>query len=120
MTDSKPDACQTRCVHQDAVDRAAGASLPDEEVRALADLFKILGDPTRVRILRALARTELCVCDLSSVLGMSASAVSHQLRVLRSAKLVRFRREGKIVHYTLDDEHVAALVSVGLDHVRND
>lgn len=113
------DTCQVQCVHAEAVDSARLAMLPEDEVAELAALFKILGEPTRVRILQALSAGELCVCDLSCLLGMTASAVSHQLRVLRAAKLVRFRKEGKIVYYSLDDAHVAGLMRDGLDHVRH-
>lgn len=88
-----------------------------EAVAALAETFKILGDPTRVRIAYSLAREELCVCDLANLLGVSQSAVSHSLRVLRQMKLVRFRREGKIAYYTLDDDHIAHLIDEGFRHV---
>jgi DNA-binding transcriptional ArsR family regulator len=113
------DACQVQCVHEDAVARAREGMLPEREVADLAALFKVLGEPTRVRILRGLSGGELCVCDLSALLGMTASAVSHQLRVLRSAKLVRPRKDGKIVYYALDDDHVAGLLRDGLEHVRH-
>ncbi|MDD4731803.1 MAG: metalloregulator ArsR/SmtB family transcription factor [Desulfovibrio sp.] len=116
---NKKDVCTTECVHVQAVEAAQKNMLPDQEVLGLAELFKILGDPTRVRILRALFAGELCVCDLACLLGMSASAVSHQLRVLRAARLVRFRKEGKVVFYALDDDHVRGLVAEGLDHVRH-
>jgi ArsR family transcriptional regulator len=92
--------------------------LPANEVTELAQLFKVLGDPTRTRILRALRSGELCVCDISNVLNMSISSVSHQLRVLRQHDLVRFRREGKIVFYSLADPHVLALHETALEHVR--
>lgn len=116
---NKKDVCTTECVHVQAVEAAQKNMLSDQEVLGLAELFKILGDPTRVRILRALFAGELCVCDLACLLGMSASAVSHQLRVLRAARLVRFRKEGKVVFYALDDDHVRGLVAEGLDHVRH-
>ncbi|KLU66811.1 hypothetical protein DEAC_c14790 [Desulfosporosinus acididurans] len=83
----------------------------------LAELFKTLADPTRVRIIDALAEAELCVCDLAELLNLSPSATSHQLRVLRGNKLVKFRREGKMVYYALDDEHVLGLYSQGLEHI---
>jgi DNA-binding transcriptional ArsR family regulator len=84
---------------------------------ALADTFRALGEPTRVRILDALSHGELCVCDLAAVLGLSQSAVSHQLRVLRGLRLVRARREGRMVFYALDDRHVTGLLAQGLTHV---
>ena len=87
-------------------------------VERLAETFRALGDPTRVRILDALSRTELCVCDLADRLGLSESAVSHQLRLLRSLRLVRSRRAGRLVFYTLDDDHITRLFAQGLEHVR--
>ncbi|MBQ7116615.1 MAG: helix-turn-helix transcriptional regulator [Clostridia bacterium] len=91
---------------------------PDEEVLFdLAELFKIFGDSNRIRILYALSGTELCVSDMAKMLGMSASAVSHQLRILKASKLVRCRREGKIIFYMLDDEHVRDIINLGLEHV---
>ena len=93
--------------------------MPDIDVLCdLADLFKTLGDRTRVRILFALSKTELCVCDMTEILGMSSSAVSHQLRVLRASKLVTFRREGKNVFYRLADHHVQKIFDQALEHVR--
>ncbi|MEE8219912.1 MAG: metalloregulator ArsR/SmtB family transcription factor [bacterium] len=94
------------------------ASMIDEPTTlGLAEIFRALGDPTRVRILHSLAASELCVCDLAAILGMSQSAVSHQLRLLRSLRLVRHRREGRMVYYALDDDHIEKLLAQGLDHV---
>lgn len=90
----------------------------DEEMLHVSELFKVLGDGTRMRILFVLLASEMCVCDLSEALGMSVSAVSHQLRILRQAHLVRYRRVGKTVFYALADDHVKMLLSQGLDHVR--
>lgn len=90
----------------------------DEDVLFdLAELFKIFGDSNRIRILYALSGTELCVSDIAGILGLSASAVSHQLRILKSSKLVRCRREGKIIFYMLDDDHVKEIINLGLEHV---
>ena len=86
-------------------------------VDALAETFKVLGDSTRVRILDALSRSELCVCDIAGLLGLSESAVSHQLRLLRGMRLVRPRREGRMMFYTLDDQHIVGLFEQGLEHV---
>ena len=92
--------------------------LPDEDtLYDLTELFRALGDSTRMRILYALFEAELCVCDIAELLGMTQSAVSHQLRTLKDAKLVRFRREGKSILYTLDDNHVRQILSVGLEHL---
>lgn len=111
------DACEVEFVDERKVKRVERAMKSAEAVAALAETFKILGDPTRVKIAFALAREELCVCDLANLLGASQSAVSHSLRTLRQMKLVRFRKEGKIAYYTLDDEHIAHLLDEGFRHV---
>jgi len=91
--------------------------LADDVVYDLAELFKTMGDPTRIKILYALKERELCVCDLSELLDMSSSAISHQLRILRNNKLVKYRKEGRSVYYSLDDDHVMCLFGQGLEHV---
>ena len=93
------------------------AMLGISSVAALAETFKVLGDVTRVRILDALSRSELCVCDIAQLLGLSESAVSHQLRLLRGMRLVRARRDGRMVFYTLDDQHIVRLFEQGMEHV---
>ena len=109
--------CDDRIVHVEAV-QAARKALPGVGTLAgLADVFAALGDPTRLRIVAALADRELCVCDLAATVGHSESAVSHHLRLLRSLGLVRARRDGRLVYYVLDDAHVALLYSQALDHV---
>jgi len=94
------------------------ALLDDAAAEALAETFKALGDPTRVRMLDALARAEVAVCDLAAAIGLTQSAVSHQLRLLRSLRLVRSRRDGRHIYYTVDDDHIATLFAHGLDHVQ--
>lgn len=114
------DDCLVRCVDQQRVARVL-AGLPESRaVGEAAQLFKLLADPNRLRLMLALAREELCVCDLSELVDTSASAVSHQLRLLRTARLVRSRREGKMVYYRLDDDHVERLLGEGLNHVAED
>jgi ArsR family transcriptional regulator len=115
---AEPDlACEERVVHVDAV-RAARAALPEGLVLAAAsELFAALADPTRLRIVAALADRELCVCDLAAAVGQSESAVSHHLRLLRSLGLVRARKAGRLAYYALDDGHVGALYGQALDHV---
>ncbi len=110
------DACEIEFVDERKVKRVARAMKSDEAVAALAEIFKVLGDPTRVRLAFALSHEELCVCDLANLLGVSQSAVSHSLRVLRQMKLVRFRKEGKIAFYALDDDHIARLLEQGFRH----
>ncbi len=111
------DCCQITIVDEERV-ALARQQLPDERVLVeVAEVFKLLGDMTRVRILQALAVTELCVCDLAALLEMTSSAISHQLRLLRASGIVCFRKEGKMVYYRLDDGHVQTLVEVSLRHV---
>jgi DNA-binding transcriptional ArsR family regulator len=112
------DVCDVTCINREAVDNVRSQMLNHRLVADTAEIFKVLGDPTRVRLLYALAQRELCVCDLSAVLGMTQSAISHQLRVLRSARLVRYHKVGKIVYYSLADAHVLKFIDVGVDHAR--
>lgn len=112
------DRCQEKVLHQAQVEQAV-KNLPDPvTLESLTDIFKALSDPGRLKIVTALATCELCVCDLAAVSGSSESAVSHQLRILRNLKIVRYRREGKIVFYRLDDDHVKSLISQSLQHVQ--
>ena len=118
QTSTDPTACDVRCIHPDAVD-AARASLADraERLDGAQALFAALGDPTRLRPLAALQAGPLCTCDLAATLGVTESAVSHQLRGLRALRLVASERDGKMVYHRLDDDHVAALLSVAAEHV---
>ncbi len=111
--------CGVQKIHAQALAKARKGMRPEKTLFDLAELFKVMGDHTRVRILDALSVEELCVCDLAELLEMSHSAVSHQLRCLRSAKVVKFRKMGKKVFYSLDDQHVINLFSQGLDHVNH-
>ena len=95
-------------------------SLPEEEeLYDLADVFRVFGDSTRIKILYTLYTSELCVADIAEVLQMTQSAVSHQLRILKDAKLVKFRRDGKTIYYSLDDDHVATILSIGTEHLEH-
>ena len=114
------DVCAEICEHTQAVVLVKAEMLSDKVAQRVAETFKVLGDTTRVKILRALSTQELCVCDVSAVVGMGQSAVSHQLRALRNARLVKYRREGKMVWYSLDDEHIAGLLAQGIEHVEHD
>ncbi|MDP4177900.1 MAG: metalloregulator ArsR/SmtB family transcription factor, partial [Bacillota bacterium] len=98
--------CSCQIIHEDVVNKVKEHIPQDEILYDLADLFKVLGDSTRIKILCALLQAEMCVCDISSLLGMTQSAISHQLRVLKQARLVKYRKDGKSVYYSLDDEHV--------------
>ncbi|MFH1629793.1 MAG: metalloregulator ArsR/SmtB family transcription factor [Pseudomonadota bacterium] len=112
------DGCRVRVVHLERVAKANRDAVRESELDRLAQAFKALGDPTRLKIVMALLGGEMCVCDLSAFLRLSESAVSHQLRRLKDLGLVRNRRDGQILYYTLDDEHVTGLLSLGLDHAR--
>jgi len=112
------DGCLIRVVHTDRVARARKQSLPANELDRLALIYKVLGDPTRLKIVMALMSGEMCVCDLAAFLGLSESAVSHQLRRLREQALVKTRRDGQVLYYNLNDRHVADLLNIGLEHVR--
>jgi ArsR family transcriptional regulator len=105
------------CVHEDTVNRLLQEMPPEEDLYDLAELFKVFGDSTRIKILYALFGAELCVGDIAQLLGMSQTAVSHQLRVLRTNKLVKGRKEGKIVFYSLSDDHVRTIIDQGMEHV---
>jgi DNA-binding transcriptional ArsR family regulator len=110
--------CECESVHRDVVNEVTPQLLNENEAIDLASLFKLFGDGTRVRILQALRVHELCVCDLACLLGMTKSAISHQLKALRLSNLVKFRREGQNVFYSLADEHVEAILDIGLEHLR--
>ena len=111
------DACEIEFVDEEKVKRVQRAMKTEAAVGALAETFKLLGDPTRLKIAFALSKEELCVCDIANLLKVSQSAVSHSLRTLRQMKLVKFRKEGKIAYYTLDDEHINNLLDIGFRHV---
>lgn len=111
------EAPQKERIHSDLIKKAT-ADMPDlDTLFSLAELFKVFGDTTRIRIMCALFSSELCVCDIAEILGMGQSAISHQLRLLRAAHLVRVRRDGKSSFYSLDDDHVRLIFEQGLNHV---
>ncbi len=111
------DACEVFVADAARVARVRASLIGVREVDRLAETFRALGDPTRVRILDALSQDELCVCDVATLIGLSESAVSHQLRLLRNLRLVRARRDGRMVFYSLDDHHIVTLFQQGLRHV---
>ena len=111
------DHCEEKCIHDTLVKKAL-EKMPDlDTLFSLAELYKVFGDTTRIRIMCALFENELCVCDISEILNMGQSAISHQLRLLRAAHLVRARRDGKSAFYSLDDEHVRLIFELGLNHI---
>lgn len=111
------DKCDCTIIHEEVVAEVRRNMPEEENLLDLADLFKVFGDSTRVKIICALFQSEMCVCDIAALLGMTKSAISHQLRVLKQAKLIRNRRDGKVVYYSLDDEHVKNIFDQGLSHV---
>lgn len=114
------EQCETIQVHQDVVTHVKSCMPEEEPVYEVSELFKVFGDSTRARIICALNISEMCVCDLSEVLGMSQSAISHQLRILKQARIVRNRREGKSVIYSLADNHIHKLFQVAFEHIMED
>ena len=118
--DKEPVCCETVEVHEDLL-RIVEQTMPEEtELYDLAELFKVFGDSTRIRILFVLSSAEVCVCDLARVLNMTRSAISHQLRILKQNKLVKSRREGKSIFYSLADGHVSTIIAQGRDHIEED
>ena len=113
------DICEEKCINREKVEKTL-KSLPDpEKVSQMADIFKVLSDPSRLKIVLALVSREHCVCDIAVICGQSDSAISHQLRILRTSKIVKNRREGKIIYYSLNDDHVKTLISMSLDHTNH-
>ena len=116
-TENEVERCEFIHVHEDVVSQV-NRNMPDEEILYdLAELFKIFGDSTRIKILYVLFESEMCVCDIAQLLGMTQSAISHQLRSLKQSKLVKYRREGKTVFYSLSDSHVRTILDQGMEHV---
>ena len=120
MEERKDEVCDGLEVHEDLL-KIVNETLPEEtELYDLAELFKVFGDSTRIRILFVLFEAEVCVCDLAKVLNMTQSAISHQLRILKQNKLVKSRREGKSIFYSLADDHVRTIINQGRDHIEED
>lgn len=119
MAGRKPsvERCDYEVIHEDIVNKVRQKMPEEETLYDLAEVFKVFGDSTRIRILWALDEAEMCVCDIAALLNMTQSAISHQLRILKQAKLVRNRKEGKVVYYSLDDEHVRLIFDQGLAHI---
>lgn len=114
------ECCESTQVHEDILKMVMEQMPSEEELYDLAELFKVFGDSTRIRILYALFEAEICVCDLAAALSMTQSAISHQLKILKQAKLVKFRREGKSVLYSLADDHVETIIAQGVEHIEEE
>ena len=110
--------CDCNLIHKETVEYVAGKMPSEEDLYDLAELFKVFGDTTRIKILCALVEAEMCVCDIAALLNMTQSSISHQLRILKQARLVRYRRDGKVVYYSIDDEHVKQIFDQGLIHLK--
>jgi len=117
MNNQEVECCDLFQVHPEVVDEVRGHLPPEEELADLADLFKVFGDSTRIKILFVLFEREVCVCDIAQLLDMTQSAISHQLRVLKQNHLVKNRREGKSVLYSLADDHVKTIIGQGFEHI---
>lgn len=120
MHDSELECCEETRVHEDLL-KLVNETMPEEnELYDLAELFKVFGDSTRIRILYVLFEAEVCVCDLAAALNMTQSAISHQLKILKQNKLVKSRREGKSIFYSLADNHVKTIIAQGVEHIEED
>lgn len=117
IRDCEIDQCDFICVHEDVVNQVLKVMPQDQELLDLADFFKVFGDATRIKILYVLSQSEMCVCDIANLLKMGQSAISHQLRVLKQMRLVKFRREGKTVFYSLADGHIESILAQGMEHI---
>lgn len=111
--------CDCNTIHQDVVDKVAKKMLDQSLIFQIANFYKILGDSTRMKILYALDKSEMCVCDIANLLSMSKSSISHQLSILRKNGFVKYRKNGKEVYYTLDDDHVKTVIEIGIEHVEH-
>ena len=109
--------CAEHHEHREKVEQVREKMLLDDEINKLAQLYKVFGDTTRIKILCALFESEMCVCDIAEIVGISVSAVSHQLRILKQSELVRFRRDGKTIYYSLADDHVRTIIGQGTEHI---
>ncbi len=113
----KVPECEFHHVHEDTIKKISDLMPDEDSLFDLAELYKIFGDSTRIKILYALFEAEMCVCDIATLIGMSMSAVSHQLRILKQARLVQYRRDGKTVFYSLADDHVRSILGQGMEHI---
>ena len=111
------DICEINTIHQDIVNNVKNVMPQDDLIYDLAEFYKVFADSTRMKIIYALMENELCVCDIAAIVGTTQSAISHQLIILKQAKLVKYKKDGKVVYYSLDDEHIAEIVKKGREHI---
>lgn len=114
------EMCSTTLIHEDVVKKVKEQIISEDTALNLAEFFKVFGDSTRIKIINALLISEMCVCDISALLQMNQSAISHQLRMLKQTRLIKSRRDGKVVYYSLDDEHIKDIFDKGLMHLKED
>lgn len=112
------ELCSCGAIHEESIKKVKQNMIDDNILEEVAQLLKVFGDPTRIKIIDALSISEMCVCDLAAALNMTQSAISHQLRVLKRERLVKYRKDGKVVYYSLDDEHVKDIFNIALNHVK--
>ncbi|MCK5541598.1 MAG: winged helix-turn-helix transcriptional regulator [Desulfobacterales bacterium] len=113
------EICSKNCINKEKVEETVKTIPAQEEINQMADIFKALSDPSRLKIVLAILNQEHCVCEIATICGQTDSAISHQLRILRTLKIVKNRREGKVIYYSLEDEHVISTINMSLDHVRH-
>lgn len=118
MAMENEDICGVQVIHEDVVKCARKKINDDENLYLMSEFFKMFGDPTRLKIINALMISEMCVCDISALIGMNQSVVSHHLKILRTARVIKFRREGKAVYYSLCDDHIKLIFNQGLTHIK--
>lgn len=116
-TEDSEYRCSVQCIHEDVVKEAHEKLTDDESLYYMSEFFKMFGDGTRLKIINALMISEMCVCDLSVLVGMNQSVISHHLKILKSARVIKFRREGKVVYYSLCDDHIRLIFNQGLTHI---
>ncbi len=119
MSSNQVILCDCEVIHEDIVNKVKENMNDENELTSLANFFKIFGNFTRINIISALDQHEMCVCDLAVLLNMTKSAISHQLRTLRDTRLVKSRRDGKVIYYSLDDKHIQDIFEIGLEHIRH-
>lgn len=113
----KTEICKSECSHDNIIEKVRNSISTDEILFILAEFFKVFGDSTRIKILQALSVSEMCVCDIAVLINSTQSAVSHQLRILRSSKLVKYHKDGRTVFYSLNDNHIKTILNTGIEHI---
>ena len=113
-----PTVCDITMIHEETLETVRGGLTGEGALRKMAEMFKVLNDPTRLKIINALLLSEMCVCDIAAVMSMTQPSISHHLKVMRQSELIKYRRDGKMVYYSLDDEHIGLLFQIGLEHAQ--